>query len=137
MNLKKIPPALQIFASFIVIILIGFLLFLLPISTKTGVRMKAMDALFTSFSAVCVTGMTTFSNIGATLSVFGKIVLAFLIQIGGLGFITVAVFIMIFLGIKIGVVDRFLIKEALNQKSSKGILKLIKSIIFTSLFTPL
>jgi trk system potassium uptake protein TrkH len=133
MNLKKIPPALKIFASFIVVILIGFLLFLLPISTKTGVRMKAMDALFTSFSAVCVTGMTTFPNIGATLSVFGKIVLAFLIQIGGLGFITVAVFIMIFLGMKIGVVDRFLIKEALNQKSSKGVLKLIKSIIFTSL----
>jgi trk system potassium uptake protein TrkH len=132
MNFKKIPPALKIVACFLAVIFIGFLLFLLPISVKEGVHIKAVDALFTSFSAVCVTGLSTIPNIGATLSVFGKVVLVLLIQIGGLGFITVAVFIMIFLGIKIGVIDRFLIKEALNQKSSKGVLRLIKSIIFTS-----
>lgn len=132
MDFKKIPPALKIVVSFLAVILIGFLLFLLPISTQARVSMKAIDALFTSFSAVCVTGLTTIPDMGATLSIFGKVVLTFLIQIGGLGFITVAVFIMIFLGMKIGVVDRFLIKEALNQKSSKGVVRLIKSIIFTS-----
>ncbi|HKM29460.1 MAG TPA: potassium transporter TrkG [Bacilli bacterium] len=132
MKFKKIPPAFKIFAYFLAVILIGFLLFLLPISVKDGVSIKAVDALFTSFSAVCVTGLSTIPNMGATLSIFGKIVLTILIQIGGLGFITVAVFIMVFLGMKIGVIDRYLIKEALNQNSSKGIVRLIKSIILTS-----
>lgn len=132
MNFKNIPPALKIVACFLAVIFIGFILFLLPISAKEGVSIKAIDALFTSFSAVCVTGLSTIPNVGDTLSIFGKVVLALLIQIGGLGFITVAVFIMIFLGMKIGVIDRFLIKEALNQKSSKGVVRLIKSIILTS-----
>ncbi|MDY0209401.1 MAG: TrkH family potassium uptake protein, partial [Bacilli bacterium] len=64
MNFKKIPPALKIVACFLAVIFIGFLLFLLPISVKEGVHIKAVDALFTSFSAVCVTGLSTIPNIG-------------------------------------------------------------------------
>ncbi|MDD3171192.1 MAG: potassium transporter TrkG [Bacilli bacterium] len=132
MNFKKIPPALKIAICFLAVIFVGFLLFLLPISVKDGAHIKAIDALFTSFSAICVTGLSTIPDVGATLSIFGKVVLTILIQIGGLGFVTVAVFIMIFLKMKIGVIDRYFIKEALNQNSSKGIVRLIKSIAITS-----
>jgi len=126
-------PLLVIVLSFMGIIVAGMLLFKLPFSVKSGQEMSWVDALFTSTSAVCVTGLSTIPDLSATLSVFGKVVLAILIQIGGLGIVTIAIYILVLLGIKIGVTERYVIKEALNQHSISGMIKLVRSIILTSL----
>lgn len=131
MNKVKVQPLMKIVLSFVLIIFIGFFLLMLPFSTKNGIAWY--DALFTSFSAVCVTGLSPVANVSETFTVFGTIVLGLLIQIGGLGFVTIAVFIMRILGTKIGYNDRALVKEALNQSSQTGLIKLVVSIIRTTL----
>lgn len=104
----------------------------LPISIQKGQKLAWVDAFFTSTSAVCVTGLSPI-NVGMVLSKFGQVVLALLIQIGGIGFVTFAVFVMIMLGMKIGISERKLLKEALNQNSHQGLVKLVIRIIITSL----
>lgn len=119
--------------SFLGIIIIGVFLFKLPISTQTGQALSWVDSIFLSTSAVCVTGLSTIPDLSSTLSVFGKVVLASLIQIGGIGIVTIAIYVLIVLGIKIGVTERYVIKEALNQHSLSGVVRLVKSIIITTL----
>ncbi len=131
MNKIKVAPLMKIVLSFVLVIFVGFILLLLPFSTKNGIAWY--DALFTSFSAVCVTGLSPVANVSETFTVFGTIVLGVLIQMGGLGFVTIAVFIMRILGTKIGYNDRFLVKEALNQNTQTGVIKLVVSIIRTTL----
>ncbi len=131
MNKIKVAPLMKIVLSFIVIIFTGFLLFMLPFSTKNGIAWY--DALFTSFSAVCVTGLAPVANVSETFTPFGIVVLGVLIQFGGLGFVTIAIFIMRILGTKIGFNERALVKEALNQSSQKGLIKLVVTIIKTTL----
>lgn len=135
MNNKRklhISPMLKIVLCFICIIIIGGLILKLPISIQKGQKLAWVDAFFTSTSAVCVTGLSPI-NVGVVLSKFGQVVLALLIQIGGIGFVTFAVFVMIMLGMKIGISDRTLLKEALNQNSHQGLVKLVIRIIITSL----
>lgn len=127
----SISPLFKIALSFIFIIFIGFILLMLPISTKNGIIWY--DALFTSFSAVCVTGLSPVADVSQTFTWFGASVIGLLIQIGGLGFVTIAVFIMTIFGSKIGFNDRILVKEALNQSSQTGIIKLVIRIIKTTL----
>ena len=127
--MKKISPVVIIILSFFVTILAGTLILKLPISIQQGKDITWMDSFFLSTSATCVTGLTTIADIGATLSVFGKIVLTLLIQIGGLGTITISTLIFLFIGAKLGINDRFLLKEALNQNSIVNIQLLVKSII--------
>ncbi len=129
---KKNSPYVKIFISFAAVILFGTLLLMLPISTKDRTGLSFINALFTSTSSVCVTGLTVIPNVGLTLSVFGKIVMAVLVEIGGLSFLTFAIFIFIILGLKIGITERFLMREALNQNSVTGIIKLIKIIVLIS-----
>ena len=131
-NRAKHSPLLNVVLSFAIVIFIGTLLLLLPFSLKEGQSLSFVDALFTSASAVCVTGLVPIPSIAETFSVFGKIVLALLIQIGGLGFVTIAIFIFIALGMKIGIYNRYLAKEALNQSSAKGVVKLIILIVKTT-----
>ncbi len=133
MTKRKISPYLIILLSYLFIILIGACLFLLPISTVDNKGLGFADSFFTATSAICVTGLSSVPNVGVTLSLFGKILLALLIEIGGLGFLTLAVFMFIVLGLKIGMAERFLMKEALNQNTAKGVVKLIKVIIITTL----
>ena len=113
--------------------MVGTILFLLPISTVEGARFSFVDALFTATSAVCVTGLSPVFSMADTLTLFGKIVLAFLIQIGGLGIVTIAIYVLVIFGIKIGVTERYIIKEALNQSSMGGLVRLIKAIILTTI----
>jgi len=108
-------------------------LFKLPFAVQDGEFISWVDALFLSTSAVCVTGLSTIPNLAMTLSVFGKFVLALLIQIGGIGIVTIAIYVLVILGIKIGVTERYVIKEALNQHSISGMIKLVRSIVFTTL----
>lgn len=127
MSKIKVSPLLKIVLSFIIIIFVGFIFLMLPISTTNGIQWY--DALFTSFSAVCVTGLSPVANISETFTGFGITVLGILIQMGGLGFVTIAVFVMSLIGSKIGYNERFLVKEALNQNTQTGLVKLVFSII--------
>ena len=133
MNKKKLSPLLIILSSFLGIILVGTLLLKLPFTTVSDGSLSWVDSLFLSASAVCVTGLSTIANIGTTFSVFGKIVLALLIQIGGLGIVTIAVYVLVLFGIKIGVTERYLVKEALNQPTHGGMIKLVRQIILITL----
>ena len=89
---KSLSPFIMILLSFFIVIVVGTILLLLPFSSK-GKNLTFIEALFTTTSAVCVTGLSVIPDLGATLSVFGKIVLAMLIEVGGLGFITIALFL--------------------------------------------
>src|SRR5690554_4062033 len=122
---RKLSPAAIIVFSFIGVILLGTVLLLLPFST-TGDNLSFIDALFVSSSTVTVTGLMPVSNVGTTFSVFGKIVLASLIQIGGLGWVTLYAFILTTLGVRIGINDRIVIKKALNLDSASGLLNVVK-----------
>ncbi|MFH0993649.1 MAG: potassium transporter TrkG [bacterium] len=132
MHKKRISPLLIVVLSFLGVIVIGTVLLALPIAVKTG-RLAFIDAIFLSFSSVCVTGLTPIADLGATLSLFGKIVIAILIQVGGLGIVTIAIYVLVLLGIRIGVTERLVIKEALNQNSIQGMVRLVQWIILTSL----
>lgn len=132
--MKKVhlSPLVIIVLSFLAIIIIGTLLLKLPFSINEGQSVSWVDAFFTSTSAICVTGLSTIPDVGATFSVFGKIVIAILIHIGGLGIVTIAIYILMILGIRIGVMERYVLKEAMNQNSIQGMVKLVKKIILTS-----
>lgn len=135
--MKKLPPVAIILISFLATILVGTLIFKLPISLQEGKSITWMDSFFLSTSAITTTGLVTFSNIGATLSVFGKIVLAIFTQIGGLGCTTIATFFFLAIGAKLGIGNRYLLKEALNQDKVSNVLKLLKSIIKITLIIEL
>lgn len=130
---RKISPYLLIILGFLTVILLGTGLLLLPFATKSGYQLSFVDALFTATSAVCVTGLVSVESIASVFSVFGKTVIILLIEIGGLGFVTVAIFVFTLIGLKIGIQDRFLIKESLNQNSLKGMVKLVRITVFTTL----
>lgn len=131
MKVKKIHPYMIIIFSFLCVILIGTLFLALPISSVSGKTFGFIDSLFMATSATCVTGLATV-NLANEMTIFGKIIMCILMEIGGLSIITIGVFIFSILGAKIGVSNRFLIKEALNQNSVKGIVSLVRKIIITS-----
>ena len=125
----KMSPLAKIALCFVGVIIVGCLLLKLPFSVKSGQSVSWVDAFFLSTSAVCVTGLTPVPNVGATLSGFGQSVMAGLIQIGGLGFVTLAVFFMVILGAKVNISQRNLVKEALNQNTSQGMVRLVLKIV--------
>lgn len=131
--MKKImSPGRIIALGFLTIIIAGALLFMLPISQKAPGTISFTDALFTSTSAVCVTGLSVFDP-GSTLTAFGQTVLGILIQLGGLGFVSISMGIVMLTGQKIFFKQRTLVKEALNYGSMGGIVTLVKSILTTTL----
>ena len=130
--MRKISPYAVIALSFLGIILIGTILLFLPISLSGKGSLSLTNAFFISTSAVTITGLSPVANLSILLSPFGKIVLAVLIQVGGLSFATISVFIMYLIGSKIGLNNRILIKESLNQNSLSGMVKLvIRIVMFT------
>ncbi|MEC1156229.1 TrkH family potassium uptake protein [Cytobacillus horneckiae] len=125
------PPKILVL-GFAAVILIGAFLLTLPISTESGKSLSFLDALFTATSATCVTGLVVVDT-ADTFSIFGEMVILSLIQIGGLGFMTFATFLFLLLGKKISLKERLLLKEAYNNISIAGIIKLVKRIlIFTA-----
>lgn len=130
---RKISPYFYIIFSFIGVILIGTLLFLIPFSTESGVSLSFLDAFFMTVSSVCVTGMSTIGDFGTTLSTFGKIIVCILMEIGGLSFLTITVFFVVFFKVKLGVAGAVTIKESLNQDSFKDLGKLVKKIMLIAL----
>lgn len=117
--------------GFLGLIIIGTILLSLPQATKSGESIGLIDALFTSASAVCVTGLIVV-NTSEYWSLFGQIVILFLIQIGGLGIMTMATIFALISGKKISIKERLIIKEQLNQETLTGLVKLMKYIIIMS-----
>lgn len=128
MRKKRLNPAIQIIISFAVVILIGAVLLCLPIASKTGTWQNFLDSLFTSTSSVCVTGLVVVDT-AVYYSVFGQIVIMLLIQIGGLGFITLTSLLFMMIGKKFSYKDRLTLQESLNKNESQGVVKLIKKIL--------
>lgn len=129
---KKIFTPHIISLSFLVLIILGSLLLSLPISSANGVAVSYLDALFTSTTSVCVTGLVTLP-IATTWSLFGKIVIFFLIQIGGLGVITLSSYIGILLHQKFSLSENLLLKNSLNLESLSGIRQFVNKIVIGSL----
>ncbi len=100
-NVKKISPARTLVLGFLIIIVSGALLLCLPLSSKSGEYTPFFDCLFTATSATCVTGLVVFDTY-LHWSIFGQIVIMLLIQIGGLGFVTIITFFNIAAGKKLG-----------------------------------
>ena len=118
-----------ILLSFLAVILIGSVLLALPISSASGNAVPYLDALFTATTSTCVTGLVTLPTV-STWSVFGQIVILLLIQIGGLGVITVMSGLMILLNKKMGIGDRLLIQDAFNLNSMSGLSQFVKKVLF-------
>ena len=127
-RLKRLSPFQIILIGFAAVILIGALLLMLPISTKSRVATSFPDAFFTSTSAVCVTGLIV-QDTATYWSYFGQAVILLLIQIGGLGVITVAASVAILAGKKIGLGGRNTMQEAISAPSVGGIVRLTGFVI--------
>ena len=117
-----------IMLSFLAVILLGSVLLSLPISTVDGKSVSYIDALFTATTATCVTGLVTLPTV-TTWSIFGQAVVLFLIQVGGLGIVTVVSGFMIALNKKFGISDRLLLQDAFNLNTLSGLVKFVKKVI--------
>lgn len=130
MKLKRFSLSTShiIMLSFISAIFIGSLLLSLPISSANGIPVDYIDALFTATTSTCVTGLVTLSTVSAW-SNFGHAVILCLIQIGGLGIITVMSAIAVFLHKKMGLGNRLLIQDSFNLNSLSGLIRFLKKVI--------
>lgn len=117
-----------IMLSFLLAILAGSFLLALPVSSANGQAMPYIDALFTATTSICVTGLVTVPTFSAW-SLFGQIVILFLIQIGGLGIVTIMSGLMISLHRRIGIKDRMLIQDAFNLNTLSGMVKFINKVL--------
>jgi len=124
---KALNPARVMALGFIGLILSGSILLSLPTMTEEN-GIAYIDALFTATSAVCVTGLVVVDT-GTFFTPLGQTVIMVLIFCGSLGFMTMATLIFIFLGKKISLSDRLLVKEALNQESIAGLLRLVLTVV--------
>ena len=121
-----------ILLSFLATILVGSALLALPISSASGEAVPYPDALFTATTSTCVTGLVTLPTV-STWSVFGQVVILFLIQIGGLGLITIMSGLMLMLNRKMGIGDRLLIQDAFNLNTMAGLSQFVKNVLLGTL----
>ena len=121
-----------ILLSFLITILIGSFLLSLPISPANGKPVSYLDALFTATTSTCVTGLVTLPTF-STWSFFGQAVILLLIQIGGLGVITIMSGVMLLFNRKMGIGDRFLIQDAFNLNTMSGLIEFVKNVLFGTL----
>lgn len=130
-NKRKLSPVQVLAIGFAIVIFVGAILLSLPISSREGIRTPFIDCIFTSTSAVCVTGLTTL-NTAQHWTYFGTTVIICLIQIGGLGFMSFATLFALILGKRITLKERLIMQEAMNSFSLQGLVRLAKYIlIFT------
>mgnify|MGYP000198191139 CR=1 FL=1 len=128
---KHITSFQIIILGFLSVIILGSILLMLPVATRDGKGAVCSDALFTATSAVCVTGLVIHDT-ATYWSMFGQSVILFLIQIGGMGIVTVAVSVAAFSGRKIGLMQRSTMQEAVSAHHVGGIVRLTKFILKTS-----
>lgn len=134
--IKKLSSIQIIMFAFLFVIILGSVLLSLPISSANGKGVPYVDALFTATTATCVTGLVTLPTV-STWSVFGQVVILLLIQIGGLGVITVGAGMMMILQRKINMNDRIIISDSLNMNFIGGIVKFVKKVILFTFITEL
>ncbi len=130
--LKKLSPGRIIALGFAALILLGSGLLMLPCSIQPGQEIHYIDALYTSTSAVCVTGLIAIDP-GTAFTPLGRFFLALLIQIGGLGVTTVGAGVILAMGRRIDLKGRNLIQEAGNLENGKGAIRFVKSVLLTTL----
>lgn len=124
----KLSPAQLVILSFGSLIIIGALLLVLPIAAQPGKKIVFVDALFMSTSATCVTGLAT-NSLSNDFSAFGQLVILTLIQIGGLGIMTLSSSMMMFMGRSLGVKEQVMMQDVLDSSSSEEMLKLVINIV--------
>ncbi len=134
--LRRQSPARLIALGFAAVILLGSLLLILPCSVRQGVQLQYIDSLYTSTSAVCVTGLIAV-DAGDTFTPLGQFFLAMLIQVGGLGVTSVGAGIILAMGKRVNLKGRNLIREASNLDSGKGAIRFVQSVLRTTLIIEL
>lgn len=127
-KINSMHPSQIMVIGFGALIVFGALILNLPISTQSGERVGFLNALFTSTSAVCVTGLIVVDT-STYWNEFGQLIIITLIQIGGLGFMTIATMFSLLTRKKINLRERLLIQESLNQRNLSGLVKLTRYII--------
>ena len=125
MNFKKLKPVHYIPVSFLIAIIVGTILLMLPISSASGKMTDPLTALFTATTSVCVTGLVVVDTY-AHWSFFGQLVILILIQIGGLGVVAVGSMIMVMTKRKLFLSNRMLLGDSLNVDGKKGLIHFLK-----------
>lgn len=131
-RITKWSPPRVLVTGFALIIICGSFLLTLPFASATGNFTPYIDALFTATTSTCVTGLVTVDT-GSHWSVAGQVIILILIQLGGLGFMTMATLFAIVLRKRILLRERLILQEALNQSSMEGIVRLIRKVMIYAL----
>ena len=131
-SLKKQSPSRIIALGFSAVILVGAVLLMMPFSLKKGVHLSFLNALFTSTSAVCVTGLVVVDT-ADSFTAIGQAIVAALIQIGGLGIASVGVGLIIAAGKRVSIKSRLMVKEALNVDTYHGMVRLVRIVLAITL----
>lgn len=129
------PPQL-IALTFLLTIVVGTGLLLLPVSLEPGQSIRPVQALFMATSAVCVTGLAVVDP-GTTFSTFGEVVMLLLIQIGGLGLITLGTLFAIALRRRVGITDRMQVAQQVSALELGGVVRLVRTIVLSSVLVEL
>lgn len=130
-NLIKASPLRIICLSFVAVILIGTAILMLPISTRAGIITPFSDALFTATSATCVTGLVLYDTY-LHWSFFGQLTILTLIQIGGLGLVTLTSFFSVIVGKRLGFRGMELAKESVNTESFADVKKMLSTVLLVT-----
>lgn len=130
---KNVSPAKVFVSGFLILILLGTILLMLPISSKSGEFTHPLTALFTATSASCVTGLVLVDTY-TYWSGFGQSIILIMIQIGGLGFMTIATLFSLFIGRTITLRERLVMTTSLNIDSMAGVVKLTKKVLLGTVF---
>lgn len=129
---KRMSSARVIALGFLSVILIGSILLSLPFSVRDGVELSYIDALYTSTSAVCVTGLVVVDT-ADTFTPIGQFIVGLLIQIGGLGVASIGAGVILAVGHKVDLKGRNLVRDAMNLDAGKGIITFLRNVFFTTL----
>ncbi|MEL6437643.1 MAG: TrkH family potassium uptake protein [Cyanobacteria bacterium J06621_8] len=124
--------ARTICVGFLVLIVVGTLMLMMPFATTSGTWNSFVVALFTSTSAVCVTGLAVVDT-GSDFSFWGQLIILFLIQVGGLGYMMTTTFLILLLGRKFDLRQKFAIQESFDRPFLQGSNNLVRSIIATTM----
>jgi len=127
-KIMNISPTRIIVSSFAVVIFLGALLLNLPAASNDGISIGFLDALFTATSATCVTGLVIADTL-TQWTLFGQIVILTLIQVGGLGIITLATFFSVLLGRKVSMKGKILAQESISDYNFNDVLDMIKTVV--------
>jgi trk system potassium uptake protein len=123
-----LTPPKALVLGFALIIATGTVLLRLPVAAADGQPLSWLDALFTATSAACVTGLVVVDT-GTRFSFFGQAVILLLMQVGGIGFVTMAIVIMVLIGRRVNLAQRLLVQEALGQIRVQGMVRLALRIL--------